>query len=526
MAEQKVIYGHNTVVLKTHADNSIDAIVTDAPYGLGKEPKAEAVMRDWIEKGYHEVTGSGFMGKKWDSFVPQPAFWKEAFRVLKPGGYVICFFGARTYDWGVMAMRFAGFRICDSIHWIYSSGFPKNMNVPNAIDKQLGHKPTVVGERRLWGENASGGRADQNSNDYQESIDGAEKFVPITTASSDEAKRYQAYGTALKPGHEPIVLAQKPIEKGLNIAQNILKWGTGALNIDGCRVGFQDQEDFEESVLKNQHADFGTAPLEGNNTYGDYSMVERRNYMPPGRWPANLIFTHLPGCKLIGTKKVRGTLCPKPSDSKAGGDGTADYFSPIQGNRGPRGYGDENNDETIEDWECEEGCAIRKMDQQSGIEPLARGSGNARTNKGGASRFFLNTSFSEHDVSLFRYQPKASGRERNFGLDDNQRNNHPTLKPVSVMQYLVRLVAPPGATILDPYNGSGTTGIACKLEGFDYIGIDHEENNVEISRIRISQWSIANNPLDANGRLKNMTLAASIEKESNQLDLFHEEEQQ
>lgn len=115
----------NIEFIKSLPDNSIDSIITDSPYGLGKEPKAAALITDWVSKGYHEIKGTGFMGKKWDAFVPQPALWKECYRVLKPGGYLLSFFGTRTYDWGTLAIRLAGFEIRDCIQWIYGSGFPK-----------------------------------------------------------------------------------------------------------------------------------------------------------------------------------------------------------------------------------------------------------------------------------------------------------------------------------------------------------------------------------------------------------------
>jgi hypothetical protein len=135
--EQIVINGDNILLLKNYPDNYFDAIVTDPPYGLGKEPNAEEVMRGWIEKGYHEVGGSGFMGKEWDAFIPQPIFWKEVFRVLKHGGHVVSFFGTRTYDWGVISMRFAGFEIKDMITYHYGSGFPKSHNIINTLKNQL-----------------------------------------------------------------------------------------------------------------------------------------------------------------------------------------------------------------------------------------------------------------------------------------------------------------------------------------------------------------------------------------------------
>ena len=134
----RLFLGDNIELLRQLPDNSVDSIVTDAPYGLGQEPNPTEVMQSWITNGYHEISGKGFMGKEWDAFVPQPLFWKEAFRVLKHGGHVLCFFGTRTYDWGVMAMRFAGFEVRDCIQWLYGSGFPKSHNISKAIDKMGG----------------------------------------------------------------------------------------------------------------------------------------------------------------------------------------------------------------------------------------------------------------------------------------------------------------------------------------------------------------------------------------------------
>ena len=129
MERNKVYVGNNIDILKTFPDNSIDSVVTDPPYGLGKEPNAVELLKDWITVGYHEVKGKGFMGKEWDAFVPQPLFWKEVYRVLKPGGYVLSFSGTRTYDWMVMGLRLAGFEIRDMIAWLYGSGFPKSMDI-------------------------------------------------------------------------------------------------------------------------------------------------------------------------------------------------------------------------------------------------------------------------------------------------------------------------------------------------------------------------------------------------------------
>lgn len=177
---ERLLFGNNIKELSNFSDNYFDAVVTDPPYGLGKEPDAEDVMRDWTSKGYHEVSGKGFMGKEWDSFVPQPIFWKEVFRVLKPGGHVLSFYGTRTYDWGVMAMRFAGFEIRDCIEWVYGSGFPKSHNIGKAIDKMQGNEREVVGKENSGKILRANG---QNERPYQE---GKDRFSFDVTKGSSE----------------------------------------------------------------------------------------------------------------------------------------------------------------------------------------------------------------------------------------------------------------------------------------------------------------------------------------------------
>jgi site-specific DNA-methyltransferase (adenine-specific) len=144
----KIINGNSYEELKKFPDNYFDSVVTDPPYGLGKEPNATEMLKAWVENSYMEVKGGGFMGKEWDSFVPQPLFWKEVFRVLKHGGHIVAFYGTRTYDWGVMAMRLAGFEIRDSIQWCYGSGFPKSHNISKAIDKMYGAEREVIGKSK------------------------------------------------------------------------------------------------------------------------------------------------------------------------------------------------------------------------------------------------------------------------------------------------------------------------------------------------------------------------------------------
>lgn len=517
----KILHGNNIELLKSIPDNSIDAVVTDPPYGLGKEPNAELLMQDWIAKGYHEVKGSGFMGKEWDAFVPQPIFWKEVFRVLKHGGHVVSFFGTRTYDWGVMAMRFAGFEVRDCLQWLYGSGFPKSYNIAKGIEgKMVNGSASWNDWKKLDGEKEqvnwgySKQQAEQGyRDDYTESN---KERVGKVNFQSEEAKYWDGWGSALKPANEPIVLARKPLEKGLSIADNVLKYGTGGINIDGCRVGT------EERSYKGMSANIPS----GSGTFRDDNWTPKDiEVNVSGRFPANVILTHHPDCECVGTKKVKPSNGSGKASEKGGGFNKGMFGNGNSDNIGG-GFTDENGEETIEDWNCHEDCPIKILDEQSGsVGGDSRKSkstydkgiwGNAKAveskalynDKGGASRFF--------------YVAKASQKERNKGLEDfdkkplafsNQAkaelargntefadetkmhnkvqfraNNHPTIKPIKLMQYLVRLVTPPNGVVLDPFMGSGTTGIACKLEGFDFVGMEQDENYHKIAQARIENY--------------------------------------
>ena len=309
--EQIVLNGNNIDLLKNYPDNFFDAVITDPPYGLGKEPNAEELMKDWIEKGYHEVGGTGFMGKEWDAFVPQPIFWKEVFRVLKHGGHVVSFFGTRTYDWGVMAMRFAGFEVRDCIQWLYGSGFPKSHNISKAIDKMVGAEREVVGvikgmgkQNSEWNGTAKGRKQDSFKSEFE-----------LTEPYTDNAKKWDGWGSALKPANEPIVLARKPLEKGLSIAENVLKWGTGGINIDGCRVATDDLDAKSQlrALSKNSTATNGKGGVFSGSVFGEPIDSFKNNTFNPfkGRFPANLILTHHPECECVGMKKVKGTRSGK-----------------------------------------------------------------------------------------------------------------------------------------------------------------------------------------------------------------------
>lgn len=508
---QFVINGNNIDLLKNYPDNYFDAIVTDPPYGLGKEPNAEEVMKGWIEKGYHEVSGSGFMGKEWDAFIPQPIFWKEVFRVLKHGGHVVSFFGTRTYDWGVMAMRFAGFEVRDCIQWLYGSGFPKSYNVGKGIEGKI-----MLGDsnpskfKNLQGKVSEQVLGFANS-DFSSGhkIKVYDKTKIDVDYQSTQGKQWEGWGSALKPANEPIVLARKPLEKGLSIAENVLKWGTGGINIDGCRVGLP-KDDPQVKLREGK-----TIQAKGvNDVYSNgVGKIEGDYFNAKGRFPANLILTHHPECECKGLKKVKGT-----SGYETDGENSETKFGQIKTNKITTHYGSE---ETIEDWDCHEDCPIRIMDEQSGI--LKSGGGDKSTkgkelknygiygkytptetksyqsDTGGASRFFYcaKASKSERNKGLEGFEEKImEGRdegqdERNVAYKPRptpMANVHPTVKPIKLMQYLVRLITPPNGKVLDPFCGSGTTGIACKLEGFEFVGLEQDAEYSKIAQSRIDNY--------------------------------------
>jgi len=496
----KIINGNNIDILKTYPDNYFDAVVTDPPYGLGKEPNAEVLMKDWIEHGYHEILGSGFMGKEWDAFVPQPVFWKEVYRVLKHGGHVLSFFGTRTYDWGVMSMRFAGFEVRDCIQWLYGSGFPKSHNISKALNKidgvEFEEKPSEgVGFMK------------PNSEDWNVT----KNQLIQKGESSVNAKQWDGWGTALKPANEPIVLARKPLEKGLSIAENILKWGVGGINIDASRIGLQKQDDKDLRIInRNIRENQDGWGMQDNKA--DIVQVLNEN----GRFPANIILTHHEDCECKGTKKVKGAIAVRENGASGFSGGL--YKGAELGQNENFGYADKEGNETIENWDCHEDCPIRILDEQSGVSqslstkigftnPIEdnsffygmRNKVTVRHNdKGGASRFFYvaKASKSERNKGLNDFEEKEPqhdfgtklGLKREDRIHTLKQNFHPTVKPIKLMQYLVKMITPPNGIVLDPFCGSGTTGVACKLDGFSFVGLEQDPEYTKIAEARIENY--------------------------------------
>lgn len=418
MIKINLLNGYCEQQLKTLPDNSVDSIVTDPPYGLS------------------------FMGKAWDYEVPKADVWREALRVLKPGGHLLSFFGTRTYHRGVVNIEDAGFEIRDQIMWIYGSGFPKSHNIGKAIDKQAGAEREVISRTptKVGVFSHSGKGTPQDIQDYEH----------IVTAPATKAvKQWDGWGTALKPANEPIVVARKPLEKGLTIADNVIKWGCGAINIDASRIEAEDQAVLDAAVKR----------MTGNKVTGWVSSGSEsvKPVSAQGRWPANIILDEEAAMALDEqTQHLHGA-----GSQRSGGKA--------------------------------------KQDQGGGLFGVGQHEGNGMRfgDSGGASRFF--------------YVAKASKSERNKGLEGEVKqkqgarpnssdlsgkfpdhdhresggNNHPTVKPVKLMEYLIKLVTPPNGTVLDPFMGSGTTGVAAKSLGFNFIGCELSDEYLEIAQKRI-----------------------------------------
>jgi DNA modification methylase len=443
----QLFVGNNLEILPTLPDNSIDSIVTDPPYGLSDNKYVADTIARWIAGERDFVPdGKGFMGKSWDAFVPPPALWDECLRVLKPGGHMLSFFGSRTQDIGALAIRLAGFEIRDSIAWLYGSGFPKSLN--------------------LTGD-------------------------------------WQGWGTALKPALEPIVVARKPITEG-TIAANVNKWGTGALNIDESRIGTE--------TISTHNAPKGTFAGGELDRGSDTESYKHHT----GRWPANIILSHTELCKPTGQ-----TLKNKTSAGKRTATfGTQETQSGGDGSGGWSGYEYET-----EIYECVDGCPVKLLDEQSGQvgngwkknygKDDYVGRQYAGGSFGGGGYSGTNTYADSGGASRFFYVAKATKTDRSEGLGDlplrksDQRsevaagiwadmeapkqNFHPTVKPTALMEYLIKLVTPPGGTVLDPFTGSGSTGKAAILNGFSFIGIEMTEDYVPIieGRLKHAEKTVA-----------------------------------
>ena len=470
----KLLTGNSRNKLKELEDNSIDALVTDPPYLIN------------------------FMGKDWDkenSPAGDSSFWEEVIRVMKPGAHGLVFGHSRQHHRVMTALEDAGFEIRDCLMWLYGSGFPKSHNIGKAVQKLSGNVK-VIGKKK--GAGTTGSSYISNKEDYAGGDKGVFKkeFDEIEITND-----WDGWGTALKPAYEPIILVRKPLGEK-TVAKNVLKHGTGGININASRIG-------TEKVVAH-HSPKGTF------AGGEPDRGSDKNYYEnEGRFPANVLLSHHEDCKQVGesTETIIG------------------------GNKGKSGFaqGYESGDFTKKEstypvYECVDDCAVKILDEQAPAvgnafkktrtKDTTGGSGDSWTNGGKKAGEDNGVFDGLSGASRFFYCAKVSKKERNAGLDNFEekevcygyktdseavknrdkkgdiglnkvkirKNTHPTVKPIKLMTYLTKLITPPNGIVLDPFMGSGSTGMACALEGFDFVGIDMDEDYVAISEARI-EWA-------------------------------------
>lgn len=370
-------------LMRALPENSIDAIVTDPPYGLG------------------------FMGKAWDALPPGEDWARECLRVLKPGGHIVAFGGQRTIHRLAVSLEDAGFEIRDLFGWLQWQGFPKSLDASKALDAHHGAGREVVGRIDMRGAYEPGKAGKKSLSGSASQVVGGIANKEITAPATEDARTWEGFGTALKPCLEPAIIARKPLIG--TVAENLLEWGTGALNIDGCRYAYGNdawpgpQEGYGRTAAGADGVVKAYAGLGGSSTFAIRDRAS--DYASDlGRWPANVYAT------------------PKAS-------------------RGER----------------EAGC--EGLPGRTGAETVEREEGSAGT------------------------QSPRAGAGRTASI---VRNHHPTVKPVKLMRWLCVLVGcQPGSLILDPFTGSGTTGIAALRAGFRFLGMEREPEYVEIARARI-----------------------------------------
>jgi site-specific DNA-methyltransferase (adenine-specific) len=416
-------------------DNSVDSIVTDPPYGLS------------------------FMGKKWDYDVPSQEIWAECLRVLKPGGHLLAFAGTRTQHRMAVRIEDAGFEIRDMIAWVYGSGFPKSLDVSKAIDGKLttGRSDSIA--LREVNETRPGDPTIRltSTNGHRGIVGGADAgpSVKRDEPATESAQQWQGWGTALKPALEPITVARKPLMG--TVAENVLEHGTGGLNIDGCRVGTEDKL-VAGGPLGANSGDERTGKALGMFQHGTKNTFEQSAL---GRWPANLIHD--------GSDEVVGLFPTTTSGAMKSGTQRAAQDQP-----GSVCYGTFGGNATTKPIEASSGSAARffycakasKCDRDEGL-----------------------AAWPEQQSSVGDDRAGGDFNERLGKTPGVRRNVHPTVKPTDLMRYLCRLVTPPGGVVFDPFMGSGSTGKAAKLEGFEFVGCEMSPEYFEIARARIEATS-------------------------------------
>jgi len=465
-------------VLKTLDDNSIDSIVTDPPYGLS------------AAKNSGNNSSTGFMGKKWDYDVPSQEIFEECLRVLKPGGHILSFSGSRTYHRMAVRIEDSGFEIRNLIFWAFGSGFPKSQNISKYIDKKLGKEQEVISEGKADKRMIPG--SDQEKTGSWIKDNGKEDVPTITKPSSEEAKKWEGWGTNLKPASEPICMARKPLIG--TVVDNVLKYGTGGINIDESRIKSPMSNGVRRTTKRKPRSDDNVWNDENSRLKADSCVYADPDPDPKGRFPSNVILSHHPKCECVGVKNIKNNSGSVSGNepSHTGDENTTCYgeYNRVASSK----YGNDDGYETVEEWDCHPDCPIQIMDEQSGVSN-STGVGEIG-DKGGASRFFYcaKTSKSERNHGLDEFEEVNNSKfdggdfersEGNIANNQMSRNPHPTVKPVKLMIYLQKLVTPNDGITLDPFMGSGTSGLAAKISGFNFIGIEMEEQYYEIAKARI-----------------------------------------
>jgi len=393
--ESKLVLGDCIEKLKELDDCSVEAIITDPPYELN------------------------FMNKKWDNtgIAYNVDMWKECLRVLKPGGHLLSFGGTRTYHRMACAIEDAGFEIRDMLEWVYSSGFPKNMNIGKAYDKVMGNEKKVFPNPLIK----------KQTGQEQTASMGAKK---ATLTVSKGSSSYKGLGTALKPSHEPIILARKPLSEK-TIVENVIKYDTGGLDIDKCRLPIS------KPIIRNL-AYSNTEEYDKNKlTEWNIQKYRKENYInTEGRFPANVLVTD----NALGDNSV--------------------YFD-------------------IDAWNEKNGLLqfskAGKKEKNNGCEELEL---KQITGGGGLTA----------EKNEFGVYNTASAGGKYGSIKALKHNHHPTVKPLALIKYLVTLISREGQTVIDPFMGSGTTGIACKLLNRNFIGIELNEEYIKIAKARINYY--------------------------------------
>ena len=412
------LFGDSRWVMKRIPDNSIDSMVTDPPYGLK------------------------FMGRKWDYDVPSVKLWKETLRILKPGAHACIFGGTRTYHRLLCNVEDAGFEVRDCILWIYSSGFPKNHDISKSIDKLKGKEFKIIGTQKITGQAL--GEIKGFKGTYQKDQNYKTEFK-ITEPSDPDAQKWDGFGTALKPATELIALIRKPISEK-TIAENVLKYGTGAININKCRIGNREIQ---------------TNKYQGDITsfHDSKSGSEYESFIHSGGWPSNVIFDESRAAELDFQS---GEI--KTGDIKKGQKLQMKY------NQNPNKIYGHYNEYENEKFEGKKAS--------------------------GASIFFYvcKPSKAEKNELCENLEVKTTNDGRKKSIDNpyqrgkTLRNNfHPTVKPKKLIQYLINLITRPGGIVIDPFFGSGTLGPAARENGFDFIGIEKDFASIQICKARLRQ---------------------------------------